>query len=148
MHMINSPRPRPWLQISVATFAAEVADIDLPSEEILPASYTNVPRTLQAEAEDKRVAKVRLWLDSLVRPLDISDSDYALFIRYAMKFFLRNGKLWRKDPYGHHRLVPTPASQYTILVTAHDNVAHKEFYATNALIFERFWWPAMHADIV
>ena len=49
MHMINSPRPRPWLQISVATFAAEVADIEPPSEETSPASYADVPRTLQAE---------------------------------------------------------------------------------------------------
>ena len=30
--MINLPQPRPWLQISVATFAAEVADIELPTE--------------------------------------------------------------------------------------------------------------------
>jgi Integrase zinc binding domain/RNase H-like domain found in reverse transcriptase len=148
MHMINSPRPRPWLQISVATFAAEVADIEPPTEETSPASYADVPRTLQAEAEDKRVTKVRLWLDSLARPSDISDSDYASFIRYAMKFFLRNGKLWRKDPYGRHRLVATPASRYTILVAAHDDVAHKGFYATHALISERFWWPAMRADIV
>ena len=146
--MINSPRPRPWLQISVAMFAAEVADINPPTEETSPASYADVPRTLQAEAEDKRVAKVRLWLDLLVRPSDISDSDYALFIRYAMKFFLRNGKLWRKDPYGRHRLVATPVSWYTILVAAHDDVAHKGFYATNALISKRFWWPTMHADIV
>ena len=53
MHMINSPRPRPWLQISVATFAAEVADIEPSTEGTSPASYADVPRTLQAEAEDK-----------------------------------------------------------------------------------------------
>ena len=112
-----------------------------------PASYTDVPRTLQAKAEDKRVAKICLWLNSLARPLDISDSDYTLFIRFVMKFFLRNGKLWRKDPYGHHWLVATPASQYTILVAAHDDVAHKGFYTTNTLISKQFWWPAMHANI-
>ena len=134
MHMINSPQPRPWLQILVATFAVEVADINLPSEETSPASYADVPRILQAKAEDKRVAKVRLWLDLLVRPSDISDSDYALFIRYAMKFFLRNGNLWRKDPYVRHQLVATPVSQYRILVAAHDDIAHKGFYATNTLI--------------
>ena len=87
MHMINSSRPQPWLPILVAMFAAEVADIELPTKETSPASYADVPRILQAEAEDKWVAKVRLWLDSLVRPSDISDSDYVSFIRYAMKFF-------------------------------------------------------------
>ena len=53
MHMINSSRPQPWLPILVAMFAAEVADIELPTKETSPASYADVPRILQAEAEDK-----------------------------------------------------------------------------------------------
>ena len=64
-----------------------------------------------------------------------------------MRFFLQGGKLWRKDPYGCHKLVATQSSRYAILVAAHDDVAHKGFYATHALISERFWWPAMRADI-
>ena len=60
---------------------------------------------------------------------------------------LRDGKLWRKDSSGCHKLVATPSSRYTVLVSAHDDVAHKGFYATHGLIAERFWWPAMRGDI-
>ena len=35
----------------------------------------------------------------------------------------------------------------TILRASHDEVGHKGFYATNALISLRFWWPLMRTDI-
>jgi hypothetical protein len=38
-------------------------------------------------------------------------------------------------------------SRLTILRATHDELAHKGFYATYELIFERFWWPAMRSDI-
>ena len=93
------------------------------------------------------MSKVRSWLDSLLRPDGMSDSDYASFIRFTTKFFLCNGKLWRKDSSGCHKLVTTPVSRYTVLVSAHNDVAHKGFYATHGLITEQFWWPVMHGDI-
>jgi hypothetical protein len=64
-----------------------------------------------------------------------------------MGFFIAAGKLWRKDPQGRHRIVADKSSRLTILRAAHDDVAHKGFYATNALIILRFWWPLMRADI-
>ena len=147
MHFINLTPPFQTPQIYIATFVADVADVEVPEEATTAASYADVPRTAQAQAEDDRVDKVRQWLDSLTRPDNVSDSDYASFIRFAMKFFLRDGKLWRKDSSGCHKLVATPSSRYAVLVAAHDDVAHKGFYATHELIFQRFWWPAMRADI-
>src|SRR6267154_975497 len=41
----------------------------------------------------------------------------------------------------------TSSARLAILRTAHDDLAHKGFFATAALISERFWWPAMRADI-
>ena len=41
MHMINSLRPQPWLKICVATFAAEVTNIELPADVTSPASYSD-----------------------------------------------------------------------------------------------------------
>ena len=147
MHLINRSPPIQTPQIDIATFVSDVAEMEIPTEDISAASYADVPRTAQAKADDVRVDKVRSWLDSLIRPDDISDSDYASFIRFAMKFFLRDAKLWRKDASGCHKLVATPSSRYAVIVSAHDDVAHKGFYATHALISERFWWPAMRADI-
>jgi len=58
-----------------------------PSSDI-PLSYTDVPRLLKAQLDDTRVDRVRQWLDTLARPTDITDSDFAAFMRYAVKFFL------------------------------------------------------------
>ena len=77
----------------------------------------------------------------------MTDADFAAFMRYAVRFFLHAGKLWRKDDQGRHKQVVTQSARLTILRSAHDDLAHKGFYATAALIFEQFWWPAMRADI-
>ncbi|ETW76074.1 hypothetical protein HETIRDRAFT_330366 [Heterobasidion irregulare TC 32-1] len=44
-------------------------------------------------------------------------------------------------------MVAALSSRITILTAAHDDVAHKGFYATTALIAEHFWWPHMRQDI-
>jgi hypothetical protein len=62
-------------------------------------------------------------------------------------FFVHADKLWRKDPRGLHKIVAVPAACLSILTSAHDDVAHKGFYATNTLIALRFWWPQMRGDI-
>jgi Integrase zinc binding domain/RNase H-like domain found in reverse transcriptase len=147
MHIINTDCPRSQPQSRVAIFVSEVADIALPTDEGAIASYSDVPRTIKAQLDDDRVALVRKWLEDLQRPADFSDAEYKSFVRYCMMFFLHAGKLWRKDPQQRHKLVATPASRMSVLRAAHDDVAHKGFYATHSLIALRFWWPHMRADI-
>ena len=147
MHMINTDPPHRNQQSSIAVFVAEVADIALPIDEGASISYADVPRTVAAQIADDRLIRVRTWLEDLVRPPDLSDSEYATFVRYCMSFFLHSNKLWRKDAQGQHKLVATPPSRLTVLRAAHDDVAHKGFYATNSLIALRFWWPHMRSDI-
>jgi len=103
--------------------------------------------TITAQLADDCLICVRTWLENLVRPADLSDSEYVTFVRYCMSFFIHSNKLWCKDAQGQHKLVATPSSQLTVLRAAHDDVAHKGFYATNSFISLRFWWPHMRADI-
>ena len=86
---------------------------------------------------------VRKWLASPTRPPEISDEHYANFMRYARDFFLRDGNLWRRDPQFYHKIVPNRKARKGIIEGAHDDLGHKGFYATNALIQIRFWWPHM-----
>ena len=80
MHFINqSPQLQPP-QIHIATFVSDVANIEVRDEDVSSASYADIPRTDQAKADDERVSKVRSWLDSLLCPDGISNSDYASFI--------------------------------------------------------------------
>ena len=77
----------------------------------------------------------------------MSDSDYASFIRYCTEFFVSQNKLWRKDAHGRHKLVIPTHRRLFIIASAHNDVGHHGFYATNSLITERFWWPFMAFDI-
>ena len=147
MHMINNEAHAIAPPTTFATFIEEIADIELPPDEGAFTSYDDVPRSLKAQFADDRLPLVRDWLDTLVRPSNMSDADYAAFVRYCLSFFVQSDKLWRKDPQGCHRLVAFPVSRWSILRSAHDDVGHKGFYATNALIALRFWWPHMRADI-
>lgn len=147
MHMINDS---PYLrspQRPIAMFASEVAEIDLPSKDGIPTSYDEIPRQDAAKADDERLPRVQHWLETLARPSDLSDADFTKFMRYAIRFFVQAGKLWKKDEHGRHKLVAWPESRLTILRSTHDDLAHKGFFAIHALISERFWWPAMRSDI-
>ena len=90
---------------------------------------------------------MRKWLGDLERPKDLTDQEYATFVRYCTEFFIDAKRLWRKDPNGHHKLVVAPEHWLFLISSAHDDVGHRGFYATNALISERYWWPYMGADI-
>jgi hypothetical protein len=67
---------------------------------------------------------------------------------YATEFFVTDeGRLWRKDKKGNHKVVILEDRQLFLIAAAHDDVGHHGFYATNALLVERYWWPQMAHDI-
>ena len=77
----------------------------------------------------------------------MKDAEYKTFVRYCMEFYLAGEQLWRKDPQARHKLVVPTHRRLFILMSAHDDVGHKGFFATRALLVERFWWPHMADDI-
>jgi hypothetical protein len=150
IHIINNARRsrRPERLISI------LANDKISSEEEQPTStppstdeYDIIPRTDAAQAEDRRITKVRKWLQDLVRPTDLSDAEYSTFIRYATEFFVDSKRLWRKNSQGAHKIVVDKSKRLDILRNCHDFVGHKGFYPTRAHLGERFWWPHVQADI-
>jgi hypothetical protein len=113
-----------------------------------PLTYEAVPRSLAARKEELRIAKVIKWLQDLIRPDDMTDSDYSTFIRYCSDFFFDSNRLWRRNSHGLHKLVAPESQRIDIMRQCHDDVGHKGFYATHALVAERFFWPHMKPDIV
>ena len=109
--------------------------------------YSMVSRSDAARKDDERILKVRKWHEDLQRPPDLSDSQYDTFLRYCTEFFVSSDRLWCKDPRGEHKLVVPPARRLFILAAAHDQVGHHGFFATNANISLRYWWPHMGTDI-
>ncbi|KAG6857969.1 hypothetical protein C0995_003667, partial [Termitomyces sp. Mi166 len=71
-------------------------------------TYDMVPWSAKAKAEEKRLEKVKQWLNNMKRPVGLDDKEYSKFIRYAMNFFANNGRLWKRDRAGAHKLVADP----------------------------------------
>ena len=109
--------------------------------------YSIVPRSDTAKATDDKLFKVRSWLETLERPPSMKDTEYKTFMRYCTEFFVSDGRLWRKDSKGHHKVVVAQERRLFLVSSAHNDVGHHGFYATNALLVERYWWPGMAQDI-
>ena len=110
-------------------------------------SYSKVPRSEAAKREEDRLDMVRQYLDDLKRPPDLDDKAFNSFVRYVLRFFSKNSKLWRKDSQGMHKVVVDLQHRLEVLRHCHDDVGHKGFYATRAMVLERFWWPHIHEDL-
>jgi hypothetical protein len=142
MHQINPIVTRMLLSTSIPTFALAT---DLSKGE--DPSYNDVPQSENAIKGDEKLNRVRAWLENLVRPSDLSDSEYATFVCYYIKYFVDLGKLWRKDMHGMHKIVLSPEQCLDIIHSAHNDIGHKMIFTTKSLIALRFWWPNMKADI-
>ncbi len=160
LHLIN-PSPslsqvsRTTAKRTISTFAnrvcpssgdlAAVFSLSSASEALV---YDRVPRGEKAKAEDERLVLVKDFLGDLQRPPTLNDKQYHTFVRYCFRFFWKDGKLWRKDPLrGEHKLVMEQDRRLDVLRECHDALGHKGFYATRALVQERFWWPHLHDDV-
>ena len=159
LHFVNpSPVLSQVSQISardcVATFASQVITEESESVGVFSLSnanedfdYSRVPRSDIAYESDHKMELVKEFLANLTRPPGLTDKVFHGFVRYCMRFFLRDGKLWRKDAKGEHKLVMEKEKRLEVLRECHDSLGHKGFYATRALVQERFWWPYIHSDI-
>ena len=68
-------------------------------------------------------------------------------IRQVSHFFLDQHILWKRDPQGAHKRVLYRHRCIEAIHAGHDDVGHRGFYATQAIIVECYWWPGMGQDI-
>ena len=161
MHFINPtpglvPLQTPLLATpTVACYVIKSTSASTGSDENTAGAslhYTDIPRSDSAKAADDRLTTVKYWLTNLEWPVDLlelPDSEYNTFMRYCTEFFVSgdDDRLWRKDSKGHHKVTVPQERRLFLISTAHNDVGHHGFFATNALITERYWWPAMAQDI-
>jgi hypothetical protein len=118
------------------------------SEREEPAlGYHSVPCTDAAIATDKHLEMAHDWLNSLERPVNTSDHEVSLAIRYASGFFADSNVLWKCDPQGTHKRVLYGNQRTEVMIAAHNDLGHRSYFAVHALIAERYWWPFMGCDI-
>jgi hypothetical protein len=78
-------------------------------------TYDKVPRPKDTIRDDAHLIRVRKWLDDLVHPPDLWESNYTTFVCYCMEFFLDSGRLWCKDSHGAHKIMPLPDRHIEII---------------------------------
>jgi len=124
---------------------------DTPGEPANPVpeddDYAIVPRTDLARKANERIRLVQEWHTTLQRPREVTEKEYEQFLRYCTEFFISGDRLWRKDHKGEHKLVVLQKRRLFIIASAHNDTGHRGFFATNALITLRYWWPFMGTDI-
>lgn len=110
----------------------------------------SIPRSRRAILLDERVAQVRSYLND---PLGsdfrstLSNTELRRLVKYASRFFLFDGVLWRRRQDGRHQKVLDPTTRLAVLREVHDGLGHKGAWIVGKRLTERFWWPQMHEDI-
>jgi hypothetical protein len=83
----------------------------------------------------------------LTRLQGLRDSDFHKFMQYSSGFFFSNGKLWRCDTHGKHKIVVPKEKRYKLLKEVHDILGHKKIHAVRMQLLEQFWWPFLDRDV-
>jgi Integrase zinc binding domain len=135
--------------------------LDVPEQELLlpkielrddPAKrepYDEKHRLASGILQDERLKLVKQWLaDPMVRPKDMTNKQFKLFMRYSRKFFLdKNGKLYRRGGESTHKLVVEKEHRMYMMRASHNSLGHRGFFATKSLVELRFWWPEFERDV-
>ena len=149
-HLVNPTVPATISANLLNSFAAyehlTQMTADFGADEYRDVPYT-APRSDAAAYADLRLREAHRWLMSLKRPENISDHEYALIIRYAANLFVDRGEIWKRDPQGAHKRILYDGQRTRAMEAAHNDTGHRGFYATNALLAERYWWPYIGQDI-
>jgi hypothetical protein len=121
---------------SVAVSASDAAASAFITEETSNDESNDVPRSQQASAADVCLAEVEEHLQFLTRLQGLSNSDFCKFMQYSSGFFFSNGKLWRRDTHGKHKIVVPKEKRYELLKEVHDILGHKKIYAVRMQLLE------------
>jgi len=106
-----------------------------------------IPRSEKAVQKELKIAKIKEFLQDPKRTDDLSDQEVQRFVKSATKFFILDGKLWKKNQTGRHKLVIEEDKRLDIIQQAHDELGHKGIFTVRSRLAERFWWPNMEEDI-
>ena len=83
------------------------------------------------------------FLDTRLRPADLSDAEFQSFVNSAIKFFVLHDSLWHHEPHGRHQLVVLEHRRYGLIKEAHDDLRHKGVFTVRTRLLLRFWWPML-----
>jgi hypothetical protein len=83
------------------------------------------------------------FLTTLQRPNNISDIDWNRIRSLAPKYFLAEGRLWRRHLPHHQEVILDEQRREEFLRQLHDELGHRGRNETYRRIIERAWWPGI-----
>ena len=126
-----------------------VQDLSTPvqeTNEYLP--YEESHRSPGALDQDELMPHIEKRLgNKKYEPEGLTEKHRKRLPSLSNRFLLYKGRVYRRGVENQHRLF-VPKDRRTYMMTmGHDNNGHRGFFATRALLAQRFWWPEMEKDI-
>ena len=130
---------------NVSTVSVLSAEVDHSETDHVdhPIEFPPSNKSRDAEAE---MMTIQHYLETLRKPLNV-DGNWEKFLRKTRRYFLLDGRLWRRNPTGRDQLFLTPAQRFLAIREAHDGLGHKGIYSTRRTLLDRFWWPTLDRDV-
>ena len=114
---------------------------------VMTTEVLKIPRSEKALIRDEKLKAIKEFLNAPVDMSAMPSSDQRRFIKSVSEFFVSEGKLWRKDKQGRHKLVIWGDKRLELIRQAHDELGHKGVFTVTKRLEERFWWPYMALDV-
>ena len=110
--------------------------------------YDEAHRSVGAIQQDEFMIHIEKCLkNKSYRPKEFSDKQYKRLLRLCGRFLIHEDKIYRRGTEGQHRLYVLKKYRTYMMTAAHDHNGHRGFFATRALLTQRFWWPEMERDV-
>ena len=108
---------------------------------------TTIPRSENAHRQDNELSKFESFLRDTIRPPEMKEDQFRQFVKKATGFFILEGKLWKHDSHGRHKLVIPEMKRIALVQEAHDMLGHKGLFSVRTRLLDRFWWPMLEHDV-
>ena len=110
--------------------------------------YDETHRSVGAMEQDKFMPYIeKMLLDRKYVPTNFAEKIQQRLLRLKGRFLIYEGRVYRRGAEDQHRLFVQKKHRTHMMTAAHDHNGHRGFFATKALLSQRFWWPEMERDI-
>jgi hypothetical protein len=122
--------------------------VDQSSDEEEEEYYAEDHRSVGAMEQDMMMPHVaELLRNRNYRPKGFDERRLKKLQGLANRCLLYKDRLYRRGNESQHRLYVAKERRTYMMTAAHDHNGHRGFFATKALLTQRFWWPEMERDI-
>jgi hypothetical protein len=110
--------------------------------------YAEEHRSVGALEQDMMMPHINKWLKNRnYKPKGFDERRLKKMQRLGSRCLFYKDRLYRRGVESQHRLFVEKNKRTYMMTAAHDHNGHRGFFATKALLTQRFWWPEMERDI-